>query len=631
MTYGAVAASIIIAMSPVLFFSFGYHNDFNAWLYDSSLGPQPEMNVLFALGRYLGALGEDLQFLTIHSLAALWGWRLVAILSTVLLATYYLHIVSLRRPPTWQNACLSVAVFTLPTMQFQAVWVSMYVFWTPPILLSLAAAHLLLKATERDVIADRGSRRRSAVLTLLAFVLVLAGCFFYPISATFVLVPAAHLLLMENKQQVRQMAALTVPVLGSAFIALFVIHKFIVLPHLSNVPYLGEYGYNFSDSLITESLWRLGVYLRDGASLWLSLKFPIFQHVVALLFVVAAAVCAMRLLRGTIQTGVLINVLLACSLFIVAAAPLVLVQQFTATYRVMFTMTSIELLILFWLLTQFPFGALRLAALFAVLGVACAFVGVCGTAASNHADYLLFSKAVANLSPREFHSFTILRPNHERQIFGFPLDKDLGGLNPTDYIFDSLIGTRYDGKGSFDVTTLVIPPDSENNSDNTPQPAIEKNSIVIDTSAIYGLPAFRDIAHRFPVVSAQPRGLYGPANALDLRPGTAWEVVGTFPMALEVDYPTAHTLRGYSLSTVEATERMPSRWEIWVSSDLANWHRVQEMAEGQPWKPAETRHYELEPIPKVTGIKLVITGTDVPITGTDQESVLRLYEFTPLF
>ena len=36
------------------------------------------------------------------------------------------------------------------------------------------------------------------------------------------------------------------------------------------------------------------------------------------------------------------------------------------------------------------------------------------------------------------------------------------------------------------------------------------------------------------------------------------------------------------------------------------------------------RHYHLEPTPNVTGIKLVITGTD-------DKSILRLYEFRPEF
>ena len=623
LNYAAVTASIIIALSPALFFSFGYHNDFNAWAYDSSQTPQPEVYVLFALGRYFGAYAENLQFLTIHSLDDLWRWRLVAIVSAALLAVYYLHIVSMRRPPTWQNACLTVAVFTLPTMQFQALWVSMYAFWTPPFLLALVAANLLLRATDRDIVAESSAISRFAVWVTPAFISLLSACFFYPLSATFVLVPAAHLLLTVDSRQVRQVAALTVAILGGAFVALFAIHKFIVLPRLSYVPYLGEYAYNFSDHPISEAFKRITTYFEQSAHLWLTLQIPHASTLIVLLLVIGAIIFAVRGIRQFVSPSEAANVLMACFLFIVAAGPLLIVQQFTTTYRVMFTMTGIELLVLFWLLNQFPFGSLRLAMLFAACGVVLAFVGVYGTSASNHSDYDLFSKATAKLSPQEFHSITVLRPKRWRQVWGIPLDKDFGALNPVIYIFDSLIGTRYNHKASFGVTEIRA--DQGESVDDALEPAVEKNSIVIDTSAIYGSPNFKDLKKHYPLVSAQPRGDWsGPANAVDHDPNTAWEVVGDFPMELEIHYPTAHTLRGYSLATLEATERMPNRWEIWVSSDLIKWRRIHEMTECQPWKLTEVRHYDVETAADVTGIRLVIKGTDA-------RRILRLYEFTPVF
>ena len=69
---------------------------------------------------------------------------------------------------------------------------------------------------------------------------------------------------------------------------------------------------------------------------------------------------------------------------------------------------------------------------------------------------------------------------------------------------------------------------------------------------------------------------------------------------------------------------MPSSWEICVSADRIHWHRLQQMAEGQPWKNAEERHYTVTPTSGVTGIKLVVTATD-------NKSILRLYEFRPEF
>ena len=107
------------------------------------------------------------------------------------------------------------------------------------------------------------ARQRAARLTLQAFAALLAGFFFYPMSATFVLVPAAHLLLTENRRQVRRMAVLAVAIVGSAFVAVFLIHKFIVLPHLTHLPDVGDYQFKFTDNAAAEAVRRLWIYLAD--------------------------------------------------------------------------------------------------------------------------------------------------------------------------------------------------------------------------------------------------------------------------------------------------------------------------------------------------------------------------------
>ena len=634
--YGSVAVSIIIALIPALFFSYGYHNDFNAWAYDSHIccDQHPETRVLLADGRYFASIAENLQFLTIHNLDDLWLWRLIGILSTAALAAYYLHIVSLGRPPSWLNACLSVAVFTLPTMQYQAIWPSMYTLWTPPILLSLVAAQLLLKAAEGDFVANRFSRRRAAWLALQGFAALLAGVFFYPISATFVLVPAAHLVLNEKQypRRSRRMAVLAAGVLGSAFVALFVIHKFIVLPHLSNLPYFRDYQFDFASNVATEAARRLGVYLLDGAYLWLGLEVPAALALIALAAVIGIAYLIVRGLRRSIEQGELLDFLIGCSLFLVAAAPLLVIHQFAQTYRTLFTMTAIEMLALFWLLKQLPIGALRLAAIFAALGIICSFADVYGTSASAHAEYALYARSVAGLAPRKHHSIVILRPNMLKKAFGFDLKNDWGGLTPIPSVFDLLIGPRYNGEATFDVVTLRMPADYAHyaqaleQNDKTLPLAITKGAVVIDTSSIYNLPDFADVAGRLATVSARPRGADDPANAVDGDENSSWEVCGNqpFPIELELIFPAAHTLRGYRLSTVEETDKMPTSWQIWVSADRTNWRKLQEVTGAKPWQEGEERLYDVESTPDVTGVKLVVTATRA-------KSCMRLYEFRPIF
>jgi hypothetical protein len=631
--YACVAASIIIALIPALFFTYGYHNDFNAWGYDSHTccDQHPETRILLGVGRYFASVAENLQFFTIHNLDDLWLWRLIGILSTAALAAYYLHVVSLGRSPTWLNACLSVAVFTLPTMQFQAIWPSMYTMWTPPILLSLMAAQLLLKAGEGDFFANRFARRRATRLTLQAFAVLLAGLFFYPISATFVLVPTAHLLLNEKQysRRIRRMALLATVVLGSGFVALFVIHKFIVLPHLSNVPYLGDYQFKFAGNVAAEATRRLDTYFLGGAYLWLGLEIPGSQALIGLAAIIGVAYLVIRGLRRSIEQGELLNFLIGCSLFLVAAAPLLVVHQFAQTYRSLFTMTAIEMLALFWLLRQLPIAALRLAAIFAVLGIVCSFADVYGTSASAHAEYAIYARSVANLTPHKFHSIVILRPNLPRKAFGLDLMNDYGSLAPIPSVFDLLIGPRYKGEAAFEVETLRMPldyPRALEQNDATIPLAIAKDAVVIDTSSIYGLPDFADVSSQLATVSGRPHGDNGPVNAVDGDPNSYWQVCGNqpFPIELKLIFPAAHTLQAYSLSTVEETDRMPTNWEIWVSSDGLNWRQLQKETDARPWQGGEERHYDVEPASDIAGVKLVITATRA-------KSCMRLYEFRPIF
>ena len=136
-------------------------------------------------------------------------------------------------------------------------------------------------------------------------------------SATFVLVPAAHLLVTENGAPSRRMAVAATIVLGSAFIAYFSIHKFIVLPHLTDAPYLGDYAFSFTPNIFFEAVRRITAYLGSGGYFWLCLDVAWFPKLIGLSAFVAFSYCVMLVVRRSITTTGLINVLMACCLFIV--------------------------------------------------------------------------------------------------------------------------------------------------------------------------------------------------------------------------------------------------------------------------------------------------------------------------
>lgn len=610
MQYATVAAVLIVALCPSLFFTFGFHNDFNAWGYDAArcCSGHPETGILVAVGRYFGAFAQNLQFITIRSLASLWAWRLIGIASVAALACFYLRIVSLRRPPEWTDVFLTIAVFTLPTMQFQAMWVSMYVFWTPPMALGLVAALLLLTVTDRD---PRMDTWRAIILVSAALLALLCGLCFYPMSATIVLVPAAHLLVRRNQARFRWFAVAATFTLGTAFIVYFALHKFLVLPHLSNVPYLGDYQFVLHPGIVGEAARRAIEYLDLSSYLWMPFELPWVPEFVLWIALAGLVFALIRLTRGRFIERI-IDFALACGLFFVATAPVLVVDQFSESFRITFTMTAIVMLALFWLVRHIITWPAVPAAAFAVLGILLAFAGVYGTSRSSALDFRLSQAAVAGLTPHDFHAITVVRRPVQRLALGLELRNDFGGLAPIPFIFDALIGTRYNGAASFDVQTIYV---------DSASGFLEKPTVLIDLSRLYGFANIGDFS-QFATVSATPRGAIGPLNAVDGDPETFWEVCGiSLPATLEIDYPTARAVSGYDLSTVELPERMPKDWEIWTSPDQHSWSKAQKISNAPAWKDSEKRSFALAP-EMIRGIRLVIKATRAA-------DCMRLYEFTP--
>jgi hypothetical protein len=608
--YATVAATLIVALCPSLFFTFGFHNDFNAWGYDAArcCSGHPETRILMAIGRYFGAFAQNLQFMTIRSLGSLWAWRLIGIASIAALACFYLRIVSLRWPPEWTDVFLTIAVFTLPTMQFQAMWVSMYVFWTPPMALGLVAASLLLTVTDRD---PRKDTWRAIILVSAALLALLCGLCFYPMSATIVLVPAAHLLVRRDQARFRWFAVAATFTLGTAFIVYFAVHKLLVLPHLKNVPYLGEYQFVLHPGIVGETARRAIEYLNLSSYLWMPFEVPWVPEFVLWIALAGLVFALIRLARGRLPDA--IDFALACGLFLVATAPVLVVDQFSESFRITFTMTAIVMLSLFWLVRQIIARQAVPATAFAVLGILLAFAGVYGTSRSSALDFRLSQAAVAGLAPHDFHAITVVRRPQQRLAFGQELRNDFGGLAPIPLIFDALIGTRYNGAASFDVQTIYV---------DSASGFLERPTVLIDLSRIYGVADVADFS-QFATVSATPRGAIGPLNAVDGYPATFWEVCDiSLPATLEIDYPTARAVSGYDLSTVELPERMPKDWEIWTSSDQRSWAEAQKVSDAPAWRGGEKRSFGLKAAETIRGIRLVIKATRAA-------NCMRLYEFTP--
>jgi hypothetical protein len=298
---------------------------------------------------------------------------------------------------------------------------------------------------------------------------------------------------------------------------------------------------------------------------------------------------------------------------------LIAAQQFAITFRITQTMTAIELLVLFWLLSRALPSPTAVAAALAALSLPLAFISTYMVASTAAAEHALYARALTGLQPGQFHAIVVLRPEGRRKSFGLTLRKDFGGLGPSGNIGYLFMRRTPQGETTFDITEFVLPAVT-----GVPT-AIEDNAVIIDTSQFFGEPNFKDFSGRVGTVSGRPRGTIGPMYAIDHNPNTFWETCGQpLPYELEVDLPTARTLAGYSMSTIEEPQRMPNNWDILVSSDKQEWRQVHQMTQAGGWQLLEKRQYQIAPVSDVRAIKLRVNNTDAG-------PCLRVYEFTPEF
>ena len=144
------------------------------------------------------------------------------------------------------------------------------------------------------------------------------------------------------------MALLAAVALGSAFVALFVIHKFIECHHLSNIPYLEDYQFKLTSNVASaKAARRLTAYISCMVHILVARlgNSDVAGALIGLAAFIGVAFLAVRGFSPFPWRKANCSISwIGCSLFLVAAAPLLVVHQFTQTDRSLFTLTAIEML-----------------------------------------------------------------------------------------------------------------------------------------------------------------------------------------------------------------------------------------------------------------------------------------------
>jgi hypothetical protein len=611
-----VFLGIVFALSPAAFFEFGFHNDYWAWAYDTDVccTGHPESAITIAIGRYLAAIMMNLQFMTIHHVSDLAFWRLIIVVTTGLLGVYYFAIVSIGEPAGWWRAWLTIAIFVLPTMQLNATWASNFVYFNPPLFLALLGSHAFLVA------CDSPSQKRAPVIGALGFGALIAALFFYPPSATFVLIPAVHLLLFGNSGRARAFAFYTAVTLCLAFLVYYLIQKVIVLPRIAELPALGDYRFAFHDRLFSRSFIRLLDHLYSASYLWVIFEIPAVPFIVGTIVLCCGGVLLLlRSLASRRDLTGLENLAIVLGLLVIASAPMVLAQKYSDSLRVLFSTTTIAVLVIFHLVSSLfdTRTARSIAALgFAFLGGVISFVSVYEVSRLSSLEHAAYGNALAGIPRNQFHSIAVLSPVN-KQALGHELRADFGWVLPISTIGDLFIGQRYRGMADFDLVILKV------QLDGRIPLILERSATVIDTFGVYGLPPLKLAERVAGSVASIPRSSStGPMNAVDGLPYTFWEVWDrSFPISLELDFSFAREISGYRLTAGDAPERMPSSWELWGSNDIVTWRRLDAQVASQSWRRSQVRDYSLQAPVFIRRIRLAVTGSQA-------NRGVRLYEFT---
>jgi hypothetical protein len=102
-------------------------------------------------------------------------------------------------------------------------------------------------------------------------------------------------------------------------------------------------------------------------------------------------------------------------------------------------------------------------------------------------------------------------------------------------------------------------------------------------------------------------------------PNDFWESSISGPVTVNIAYPSPITLKNYSFSAGESTERMPLNWLLYASNDLKAWHLIDSQENIAEWKQNEQRSFSVK-LPKAHSyFRIVFTKSNHP-------QIMRIYE-----
>lgn len=621
----ALCFLLIIPFVPTFFMDFGIHNDYH--INTHGILSYPETFHLFRIGRPLGALLLNLQFMcfrTIHHLA--YGRLLAALFQLPVLWSIYFTVRQHIQASTSTILAIAALILLLPQSLIGVLWLTNFV----PISISLflvCAGYFLLDSKTLPLPSTR---------FVIGWVIIFLTFFIYPPTSYFFLFFTATKVLFtspnrwsQTRTEVWRDISFCAIISFAYFLTISICnHMLISLIFAKDAPTnIVEGRYRFE--LTTDILGQIGFVRRlfsFCSDLWIG-----ETGVGVYIFLLAAILTLIKLKRAhhsfNYLSSVSERIAFLLLLFMLSSAPMIAAVDGYFSYHNTISATAILVISLIRILRYLvaKHSATALAILFSLaLLTASIRTNLAALNASQELSYIRGQLA----DTTNIQAISVLLPVVGDGFISSPFLTTEFSLLATnvvlvDGIFKAVLSELSPEYANIPIRPIVwgepLSPEDKNPPEGRKVVDLTRAGFAKTTSLI------RKGIHRQELSVGIVLSTPARQSLSHLTDGSAeiWsylEMVGSYPFWIRLEYANPKPAFGYYLQEgAEVSQRMPTAWRVEGSNDDQNWTLLDERQSEPPWHARELRHYIFRKPAHFRTYRFFFTS------GLDSQ-ILRLFE-----
>lgn len=641
-------------------------------------------NYWIQIGRYGSWFIWKILSLPINNISDLFWIRIVSLIGSSLAMT--MLFLSFRRSgiTTFLSIIISALIFTLPAVGLNFT----YELGAPSVFawnLSILAFLILYYQFEGLIYPQKFkislsilNNKKKLVLLMTSFLCLLCSVAIYQMAVFFFLIAYCAAIFFDEKQIQNlsgnfylRLLKLCFPLifLGIAIIFYFVLHKFVLVPTITKMDpnffsYDGDiYSFSITGDWGAKYTFIFSSLLPSALSLW-----DLFQTnwsasiSLVLLSLGYLVICIQHYNKQSEESKVevinkikIINLkfLLAILLIFFAAAPLILAKGNHFSYRVIFVMSAIIIVVLAWIAKKtfaMTGGYLRTVSLITFFTVFCLITlgtqqRIISTVRaenleleivrmqvrqhfrqSNSLSHVYLIPAISGKNSlgrrcsrsKEYYCPSSDEPNHFLWAIAGVIREEVSYGNKI--VFHTGVPPEGDSKlPSLNQVWLLHNNQKITKPEGESVLVIDMPSLIKDRdqklSSMNLAEISSDGGH-----SVQP---YGAALAFDgsIEHNNFWEISGIFPFNLTLFFDQRKVFSRYDFYSVESPERMPKDWLLQASIDGKAWVTLDQRVNQPVWRNNEKRSYILSDVSSHKFFRWAFASSYNP-------AILRIYEIS---